>query len=116
MWFAWHDIWRLHHEMEAFHMVIWSQEHRLSGLCLCVAKRRAVEIKFLEGDYRADCPLRGKRVLIALEAAANYAQALGREELRIQPVNDRVRSLYQDTYGFEPVSQRGQEPYFRRAV
>lgn len=116
--FDWLKVWDTHREMDTLHMAVWAGPpgSRLSGLACCLVKRSAVEIRFLEGDGRLDCPLKGLRTLMAVEGAASYAQAIGRTELRIEPVNDKTRDLYVVGFGFEPCGQRGKETYFRRAV
>ena len=115
--FDWLEIWRRHRDLDTLHLAIWSEEEgRLSGLATCLSKGAAIEIRYLEGDYRGGCPLRGLRAVIAVEAAANYAQAIGKRELRISPVNEAVRDLYQIGLGFEPVMPAREEPYFRRCI
>lgn len=96
-------------------MAVWSGE-RLSSLCLATTSGNAVHIRYLEGDPRADCPLRGCRALIALEACAGYAQSRGKTELRVHPLNDRLKGLYVDTYGFDVCSPKKAEPYLFKRV
>lgn len=60
--------------------------------------------------------MKGFRAAIALEAVACYAQLRGKAEIRVSPINDRLRELYVELYGFQEVTDRGMEPYFRRAV
>jgi hypothetical protein len=73
-------------------------------------------MRFIEGDPRPDCPLKGWRALIVLEAAAFYAQARGKTELRLKEVNSSLESLYRDTYGFRLETPRKQEPYWTKEV
>lgn len=73
-------------------------------------------LRFLEGDPRQDCPLRGKRILIALETAANYAQGRGKKEIRVQPIDDKLVYLYESVYGFVLESPKNEEPYYRKGV
>lgn len=114
--FDWEEIWRRNREIDALRLALWCEGLRLSALALCLPTNCSLEIRFLEGDYRSDCPLKGRRCLIVLEAAANYAQAIGKAELRVRPVNLALRSLYEDVFGFEVVERRGQETYFRRSI
>lgn len=111
----WQEIARRHRDLDTFHLVIWGSEHRLCGLALFLVTKEAVEVRFLEGDHRASCPLKGRRSLIAIEAAACYAQEIGRTELWVEPVNASVRDLYVEGFGFE-IAHSEKKPYFRRAV
>jgi hypothetical protein len=78
----WHEIFRRHRDPECLDVVLWAGEDRLAAIALALVGAVAVELRFLEGDYRADCPLRGRRVPIILECAANYAQGLGKHARR----------------------------------
>lgn len=111
----WVEIFRRHNDPDRLDIAIWSQ-NRLSGLALCLTSGTCVEIRFLEGDPREDCPLKGHRTLIVLECAANYAQARGKTELRIQPVNSDLETLYKDVYEFSLETPRGQAHYYRKVV
>jgi hypothetical protein len=112
----WSEIFRRHREPKCFDIAIWSMDDRLVGLALATMTRAAVTLAFVEGDPKSDCEFRGKRVLIALEACANYAQAAGVNELRGRPMNEALASLYQDTYGFTLVSARGEGPYYAKRI
>lgn len=96
-------------------MAVWSGA-RLSSLSLATTSGNAVHIRYLEGDPRPDCPLIGRRALIALEACAGYAQARGKAELRVHPLNDKLKSLYVGVYKFEVATPHKAEPYLFKRV
>jgi hypothetical protein len=114
--FDWEDIFRHHKDPDRLEVVIWGPEQRLSGLGLATTNRQSVILQFVEGDARADCPLQGKRLGIILETAACYAQERGKAELRLQPINEKLASLYVDAYGFTRETKKGERPYFRRPI
>ncbi|WP_156418461.1 hypothetical protein [Aureimonas sp. D3] len=113
--FDWREIKRAHREPNRLEIAIWCGE-RLCGVALCLLKSNYVEVRFVEGDPNKDCPLRGYRVLIVLECAANYAQGLGRREIRIQPINDTLAELYIGVYGFVEERPKNRSAYFRKEV
>jgi len=112
----WPEIFRVHRDPDRLDLVIWSPNDRLSGLSLGTLSNSALNLRFLEGDPRSDCPLKGKRILIVLECAANYAQARGRSELRVQPLNEDLETLYRDGYGFTIETQKGVGHYYKKVV
>ena len=112
----WRELMRRYRDPDRLDVAIWSQSDRISGLALAVTTGSAVELKFLEAGPRTDCPLRGKRALIALETVSCYAQARGKREIRVRPVNETVARLYRDVYGFDPVTQPKAASYFMRRV
>ena len=114
--FDWPEIMRRDNDPDRLDMAIWSGQERLAALGLAVTTGQAVILRFLEGDPRQDCPLKGRRILIALETAANYAQAQGKKEIRLQPVNDKLVDLYEKVYGFKLESPRNETPYYRKGV
>lgn len=71
---------------------------------------------FFEADPRPECPLKGKRILIALDAIAAYVQGSGRAEIRVEPANDKLVEVYQTVYEFEVVSPRKGKPYCRKRI
>jgi hypothetical protein len=75
-----------------------------------------VTIKFVEGDPRPDCPLAGRRVLIVLETVQAYAQGIGRRELRLEPVNEALATLYSEIYGFTLATPRGARAYYAKEI
>lgn len=111
----WREVIRRHKEPDRLEIAIWSSD-RLSGLGLALTGGDCVTLSFLEGDPRPDCPLKGRRVLIALDAAARYAQVRGRAEIRVRPINSALERLYVKTYGFEKRSPKGEEPHFFKRV
>jgi hypothetical protein len=114
--FDWEQIFRRYRQPDQLEIAIWAFETRLCGLGLATTTSRAIKVEFIEGDPRADCPLKGRRALIMLEAAVCYGQARGRTEIRVQPINDRLRALYVDKFKFSPVTPKGQQPYFHRPI
>jgi hypothetical protein len=97
-------------------MVIWGPEDRLCGLSVARATGEAVEVLFAEGDARSDCPLKGRRMLVVLDCAARYAQGRGKQELRVRPLNPALAELYEQTYGFEAVTNKPGGPYWARRL
>lgn len=114
--FDWPEIYRRHNEPDRLELAIWASDNRLCGLGLGLTTGGAVELRFLEGCRTEDCPLKGFRAAIALEAVACYAQLRGKPEIKVNPINDRLRNLYVDLYGFDEVRKPNREPYFRRMV
>jgi hypothetical protein len=113
---SWDEIFRRHRDPDRLPIVIWGPSDRLCGLGLALTAGRVINLRFLEGDPRSDCPLKGRRIAIALEATAVYGQALGKGEITIDPVNADLENLYIDTYGFTKESVRGKKPCFRRTI
>lgn len=89
----WHEIMRRHRDPDRLDMAIWSDNDRLCGLGLALTTGDAVAFRFLEGDPRDDCPLIGKRALIARDTCARYAQGRGRAELRVFTYKRARRTL-----------------------
>lgn len=107
----WKELVRHHRkDPDLLTMAIWC-ESRLSGLSLATTSSQGLIIRYLEGDPREDCPLYGKRALIVLEACAGYAQARGKSELRILPLNESLEQFYIDLYGFDVCKPKNAEPY-----
>lgn len=114
--FDWPEIFRRHNDPDRLDMAIWGGQDRLSALALGLTSGQALTLRFLEGDPRQDCPLRGRRIAVALETAANYAQLRGKKEIRVQPINDQLVYLYEKVYGFTLESPRNEAPYYRKGV
>jgi hypothetical protein len=112
----WHKIFWRHKDPDRFPIVIWGPDDRLCGLSLALTKGQAIEVRFLEGDFRPGCPLKGRRIAIALEAATRYGQGLGKTEIRVQPVNASLEDIYIRYYGFTKELPKGEKPFFRRAI
>jgi hypothetical protein len=113
--FDWEEIFRRYRETDRLDMAIWVGD-RLAALGLGTCTGSSVLLRYLEGDPRQDCPLKGRRILIALEAAANFAQARGKNEIRVQPVNEALSNLYEGVYGFALEKPYKQDAYYRKGV
>ena len=111
----WDEIFETHRDFDKLDMAIWSGE-ALCGLALGLTTGAALNLRFLEGSPNPDCPLKGRRILVALEASACYAQARGKKEIRLSPINSSLESLYRDTYGFDLEIPAKGEPYYRKGV
>ena len=96
--------------------MVWSPDYRLSAVALIAIREGAIWVEFLEGDPRSDCPLIGKRTLIVLEAAACYAQAVGKKELRLRPVNDEIARYYREVFSFVLEKPRKGASYYLRGI
>lgn len=112
----WPEIVRCNREPKAFCLAMWTPDDDLVGLALMTLSREAVTLKFVEGRPSMDCTFKGKRILVALEVAANYAQGAGVNELRIHPLNETLVHLYESVYGFEVVKERKGESYYRKRI
>lgn len=112
----WQEIMRRHHDPDRFAFTIWAAGNRLAAQGLALTTRVALNFRFFEGDPRDDCPLKGVRIAIGLEACAMYAQLIGKAELRVSPTNSSLESLYQDIYGFHHERPTSGEPYFVRKL
>ena len=89
---------------------------RLCCLFVATLGGESVTLRWVEGDPRADCPLRGRRLLIALDIATNYAQRNGRHEIRVEPIDDAMLNLFERTYGFAAVKPKHGSPYWTKQV
>ncbi|VTZ51269.1 hypothetical protein MPC4_340025 [Methylocella tundrae] len=112
----WAEIMRKYDEPDRFDAAIWTGDDRLAGVFLGVTTSESLEIRFLEGDPREECPLTGKRALIAVDASSRYAQARGKLEVRVRPINSSLERLYVDVYQFIRCEPPNQEPYFAKRV
>lgn len=113
----WPEIFRRNRDWDAMRIAVWSEDRaRLTALGLLRVTGQAVVAEFIEGDPRPDCPLKGKRALIVLEAAHCYACVLDRPELRLVPANERLAELYRESYGFTLEQPRHGKAYYRKDV
>ncbi len=112
----WSEIFRRYSELKTLDMAVWTAGERLAMVGLATASNAALTLRFVEGDPSSDCELKGKRILIALEVSTIYAQMLGLGELRIHPVNEALKQLYESVYGFGLVTPRGEVPYWSRVI
>lgn len=113
--YDWREISRRYRDPDRLELALWG-EGRLSAVSLVTTQDRAVHVQFIEGDPRSDCPLKGGRLEILLEAAANYALVRGKIEIRLEPKNDDLIALYENVYDFERVLRKGDTPYWCRKV
>lgn len=114
--FDWDDILRNIRDPDCFRFGIWVAD-RLTAVAIATTSNQSVCLRFIEADRREDAPLTGLRILIALEAIAIYGQLRGKSEIRLEPVNEKLISLYEDTYGFEVVPPRKGAPrYWRKRI
>lgn len=106
------------YSVDEFSMAIWTEdESRLSALAVGKLTTKAVRLKAIERDPRPDCPLSGCALLIILEAATLYAQAMGREQVHlVDPVNQALVDLYENAYGFKCVNVGRTEAYCWKEV
>jgi hypothetical protein len=101
--FDWPDIFRRSKsDLGRLDLAIWANDNWLSGLALVTTTARAAIVSFAEGTIKEGCPLKGKRALIAFEAATCFGQACGKTELRVEAINATLETLYCDNYGFAP--------------
>lgn len=108
----WPEIHKIYKsDMDRFVLAEWVEPDRLSGLALIHSAGASVSIEAVEGDGRPDCPLKGKRALVALEVATCYAQGMGRKTLRLEALNDHLFRLYTEVYGFSLERRVKQAPY-----
>lgn len=114
-YYDWVEIARRFSEPDRFTLAIWVEE-RLVAMCLATTHGRAIHIQVVEGDRAEDCPLKGGRLEIVLDACANYAQGRGKGELWLEPKNAELIELYEKVYGFTRVNVRGGTPYWCRKV
>ena len=111
----WNEILRRHHDPDRLDMALWCGD-RLSGIGLCITTGQAVDVRFLEGDPRSDCPLKRSRSLIFFECAANYAQARGKTELRASTTCEELVIHYTQNFGFKIETPRRGPVYYRKPV
>ena len=113
--FDWEEIFRRFSDPARLDLAIWAAG-RLCALGLATPTETSLKLVFLEGDSRPDCPLKGLRIPIFLDVAANYAQDRGKTELRVWPLNDNLAELYLEAYGFSLVTVGPGAPYWVRRV
>lgn len=109
----WPRIGRLYDEPKDQILAVITDD-RLAALGLVSASHARVIVRFLEGDPRDDCPLRGARAAIVLDAAATYGQRLGCREIHLEPVNASLSELYCGIYGFVEVPGKRGVEYLKR--
>jgi hypothetical protein len=92
-YYDWVDIGRRYSDPDRLTLALWVDD-RLIAMCLARTTSRAVFVEVVEGDAAVDCPFRGLRLEILLDACANYAQARGKLELQLQPKNDEMLAKF----------------------
>ena len=107
---------RAHREPKSLDMALWTGDGRLCALALASLGAAAVTLRFVEGDPRVDCPYKGRRLPVLLEATVLYGQRTGRGEIRIEPINPALEVLYESLYGFKRESPRNGPPFFYREI
>ena len=112
--FDWPESFRKYREPGNLEMCIWVDQ-RLCGIALATMSGQAVRIEFMEREPDDACPLAGGMMALVLDAASQYAQRLGRRELRLHSVRLGLVSLYK-AIGFVEVSPKGETPYLKRDV
>ena len=113
--FDWAAINRKYNDPSCAKFAIWVGE-RLAAICVADTTGQSVKVRYLEGDPRGDCPLKGRRILVALDAMANYAQLRGKVELVLEPINEKLIDLYESVYGFEVVRPKKDPAFCRKKV
>lgn len=101
--------------IDAFKFAIWVGD-RLCGLAVATTSNQRIRLRFLEGSPLPDCPLKGRRITIALEAVAFYGQRRGKRELTLEPLNEKLISVYQNTYGFQIIRPHSDPPYALKGI
>lgn len=112
----WQELLRRYSDIKRLDMAVWTPDDRLVMVALATLSKEALTLRYVEGDPRADCEFKGKRIPLALEAGVTFAQMNGLNEIRIQPLNDALARLYEAEFGFTLVSKKGEVPYWRREI
>lgn len=113
--YDWREISHRFRDPDRLELALWSDD-MLLAVALATTRDRAVHIEFIEGNPADACPLKGGRLQILLDAAANYALVRGKIELRLEPKNADLIALYENVYAFERVNRKGGTPYWCRKV
>lgn len=111
----WAEIARRHREVKDKVVALYVNE-RLSALSLIKMSSSRVLVRFLEGDPRPDCHIKGSRALLMLDLAATYGQRLGRKEIHLQPLNGDLAELYRSKFGFVDGTDGSGEPVLKRGL
>lgn len=115
-YFPWKVVRTMFPHPARFELAIWVGE-RLIGLAHCQVKSQdSLLIQAIEGDRDESCPLRGKRALIAIEAANFYAQALGKHILLLHPMNDELATIYVNDHQFKDDRSKDHTNYLWKEV
>ena len=101
--FDWRDIYNsCKSEPTALGLAIWSQEE-LCAVGVMTLTQGTTWVRFVERNRNGSNALKGKVLLILLDAATNYCQASGRRLVKLEPLNDRLVEYYVTSLGFELV-------------
>lgn len=83
----------------ALEIAIWWQR-QLVGLAIATVMGNIMLLRFVEGRPGPDAPLKGQRVPVVLDVVIEYAQLIGRPEIRLKPNNEQLRNYYIADCGF----------------
>lgn len=111
----WIEVARRHRDVKDVVAALYVED-RLSALALFRASKSRVLVRFLEGDPRPDCHMKGSRALLMLDLAATYGQRLGVRELHLQPVNEGLAELYRSKFGFTDDKDGSGQPILKRVL
>lgn len=112
--FNWSVINLTYRAPDRLELAIWV-DNRLIGLGICESDGDAIVIHVIQGDPDSACPLVGRRALVMIDAATNYAQIRGKHLLRLHPVAELV-NFYVTVFGFSPPEPATGSPYYWRRV
>lgn len=114
--FDWSEILSRVRDPDCFRFGIWFG-NRLVAVAIATTSGQSVCLRYIEADRRDDAPLKGLRILIALEAITIYGQLRGKVEIKLEPIDEGLISLYENSYGFERISPRkGVPKYWRKRI
>jgi len=114
--FDWNEILLRVRDPDCFRFGIWVG-NRLVAVAIATTSNQSVCLRYVEADKREDAPLKGLRILVALEAITIYGQLRGKTEIKLEPINEDLVSLYENTYGFERiVLRKGPSKYWRKRI
>lgn len=111
----WHEIARRHRSPKEQTVALLSYD-KLCALAHFTASRKRVLVRFLEGNPRPDCHMKGCRALLMLDLATTYGQRLGNSEIHLQPVNPTLAELYRSRFGFVDGLDDQREPILKRSL
>jgi hypothetical protein len=118
MWpdgFNWRNIDHEHRDPDRLELALWVS-NRLIAMAICETDGDAVVIRVVEADPDRACPLKRRRALIAIDAAANYAQGRGRRYVKLQPASRDLVKQYVQVCGFQPPKMETGSPYYWKQV
>lgn len=95
----WEILLRYDFGATSLELAIW-WERELIGLAIATVLADVVLLRFVEGHPGAQAPLKGQRMPIVLDTVIEYAQRIGRSEIRLKPNNEELRNYYIVNCGF----------------